>query len=197
MASAEISRLKNTGLTERQILDRINAGMTDAQAEKEIRARESRPQSQRHLLCPRPWPQTALMPAVFPATSEARLSLLLLPISPATIESLWCHARIPARFFVSFSRPLVFGSPPAPWRWGPGYSIEKQEIRVQFLPGPDPRIRVDSDYQLRNTGNQPLSSLELRLAGRRSFRVAAAQATWDGAALAEQNSLWQSTQHLR
>jgi hypothetical protein len=41
MASAEMSRLKNTGLTERQILDRINAGMTDAQAEKEIHARES------------------------------------------------------------------------------------------------------------------------------------------------------------
>ena len=71
---------------------------------------------------------------------------------------------------------------------GPGYSIEKQEIRVQFLPGPDPRIRVDSDYQLRNTGNQPLSSLELRLPGRRSFHFAAAQAAWDGAALAEQSS---------
>jgi hypothetical protein len=71
---------------------------------------------------------------------------------------------------------------------GPGYSIEKQEIRVQFLPGPDPRIRVDSDFQLRNTGNQPISSLELRLAGRLSFRIAAAQAAWDGAALAEQNS---------
>lgn len=41
MASAEISRLKNTGLTERQILDRINAGMTDEQAEKEIRSREA------------------------------------------------------------------------------------------------------------------------------------------------------------
>ncbi len=40
MASAEISRLKNTGLTERQILDRIKAGMTDEQALKEIRARE-------------------------------------------------------------------------------------------------------------------------------------------------------------
>jgi hypothetical protein len=72
---------------------------------------------------------------------------------------------------------------------GPGYSIEKQEIRVQFLPGPDPRIRVDSDYKLRNTGNQPISSLELRLAGRLNFRIAAAQATWDGAALAEQASL--------
>lgn len=41
MASAEISRLKNTGLTERQILERINSGMTEEQAEKEIRAREA------------------------------------------------------------------------------------------------------------------------------------------------------------
>jgi hypothetical protein len=71
---------------------------------------------------------------------------------------------------------------------GPGYSIEKQEIRVQFLPGPDPKIRVDSDYQLRNTGNQPLSSLELRLPWSGGFHVAAAQAAWDGAALAGQNS---------
>jgi hypothetical protein len=71
---------------------------------------------------------------------------------------------------------------------GPGYSIEKQEIRVQFLPGPDPRIRVDSDYQLRNTGNQPLTSIELRLPWSRGFHVAEAQAAWDGAALAEQNS---------
>jgi hypothetical protein len=41
MAAAQISRLKNTGLTERQILDRINSGMTDEQAEKEIRSREA------------------------------------------------------------------------------------------------------------------------------------------------------------
>ena len=41
MDSAEISRLKNTGLTEHQLLDRINAGMTDEQAEKEIHARET------------------------------------------------------------------------------------------------------------------------------------------------------------
>ncbi len=71
---------------------------------------------------------------------------------------------------------------------GPGYSIENQEIRVQFLPGPEPRIRVASDYWLRNTGNQPLSSLELRLPGRRSFRLATAQATWDGASIPEQTS---------
>jgi hypothetical protein len=71
---------------------------------------------------------------------------------------------------------------------GPGYSIESQEIRVQFVPGSDPRIRVDSTYQLRNVGTKPLSSLELRLPGRRSFHLATAQATWDGSAIAEQSS---------
>jgi hypothetical protein len=59
---------------------------------------------------------------------------------------------------------------------------------VQFVPGPDPRIRVDSKYQLRNIGTRPLSSLELRLPGHRSFHVAASQATWDGASLTEQRS---------
>ena len=41
MSSAEIGRLKNTGLTEKQIMERINAGMTDAQADKEASAREA------------------------------------------------------------------------------------------------------------------------------------------------------------
>lgn len=39
MSGPEIAKLKNTGMTERQILDQINAGMTDAQADKEIAAR--------------------------------------------------------------------------------------------------------------------------------------------------------------
>jgi hypothetical protein len=41
MGSAEIGRLKNTGLTEKQILEHINDGMTDAQADKEATAREA------------------------------------------------------------------------------------------------------------------------------------------------------------
>jgi hypothetical protein len=41
MSSAEIGRLKNTGLTEKQILERINNGMTDAQADKEAALREA------------------------------------------------------------------------------------------------------------------------------------------------------------
>jgi hypothetical protein len=41
LSSAEIGRLKNTGLTERQILERVNQGMTDAQADKEASLREA------------------------------------------------------------------------------------------------------------------------------------------------------------
>jgi len=41
MSSAEIGRLKNTGLTEKQILERINQGMTDPQADKESSLREA------------------------------------------------------------------------------------------------------------------------------------------------------------
>ena len=41
LSSAAIGRLKNTGLTEKQILERINGGMTDEQAEKEAALREA------------------------------------------------------------------------------------------------------------------------------------------------------------
>jgi hypothetical protein len=41
LSSAEIGGLKNVGLTEKQILERINRGMTDKQAEKEIAARQA------------------------------------------------------------------------------------------------------------------------------------------------------------
>jgi hypothetical protein len=41
MGTAEIGRLKNTGLTERQILELINSGMTDEQADKEATVREA------------------------------------------------------------------------------------------------------------------------------------------------------------
>jgi hypothetical protein len=40
MGSAQIGRLKNTGLTEKQIMERINSGTTDAQADREAFVRE-------------------------------------------------------------------------------------------------------------------------------------------------------------
>jgi hypothetical protein len=42
LSSAEISRLKNTGLTEPQIMQRVDQGMTDDEAEKEVVAREAK-----------------------------------------------------------------------------------------------------------------------------------------------------------
>jgi len=59
---------------------------------------------------------------------------------------------------------------------------------VHFLFAPEPKILLEADYQLRNSGSQPLSSLELRLPGRRRFHVGAAHADWDGAVLAFENS---------
>jgi hypothetical protein len=41
LSSAEIGRLKNTGLTEAQIMERINRGMTDTEADKEAAVREA------------------------------------------------------------------------------------------------------------------------------------------------------------
>ena len=40
ISSAEIGRLKNTGLTEKEIIARVESGMTDAQADAEAFARE-------------------------------------------------------------------------------------------------------------------------------------------------------------
>lgn len=83
---------------------------------------------------------------------------------------------------------LGFGAAGCTAALGPGYVIEKQEVHVHFLSGPAPKILLEADYQLRNSGNQTLSSLELRLPGRRRFHMSAAHADWDGAVLAFENS---------
>jgi hypothetical protein len=67
---------------------------------------------------------------------------------------------------------------------GPGYVIDRQEIQVHFLAGSAPTIHVDSDYRLRNNGNRPLQSVELRLPGRRRFRFAEPLAEWDSRTMA-------------
>ena len=67
---------------------------------------------------------------------------------------------------------------------GPGYAIEKQQIQVRFVATPEPRIRFEANYQLKNTGNQPLHELELRLPGRRRFRYENPSVQWDSATLA-------------
>ena len=54
---------------------------------------------------------------------------------------------------------------------------------MHFVPGADPRIAVDANYDLRNSGTQPLSSIEIRLPGPRRFRVTQLRAEWDAAPL--------------
>ncbi len=66
---------------------------------------------------------------------------------------------------------------------GPGYTIVEQQITVQFVPAPQPVIRIEGVYQLKNTGNQPLTSLELRLPGRRRFHFSDPSARWDTTSL--------------
>jgi hypothetical protein len=65
---------------------------------------------------------------------------------------------------------------------GPGYTIEKQEIRVRFVAAVEPRIEIAEDYHLKNTGNRQLRELELRLPGRR-LHSNGFRATWDATPL--------------
>jgi hypothetical protein len=71
---------------------------------------------------------------------------------------------------------------------GPGYTIEKQEIRVRFVSTGQPRIQIEGDYSLKNTGNRPLRELELRLPGRRRFHYENPSITWEGKAVTPQTS---------
>ncbi|HKF26071.1 MAG TPA: hypothetical protein VKB24_08845, partial [Candidatus Acidoferrum sp.] len=66
--------------------------------------------------------------------------------------------------------------------FGPGYLVERQEIRVSFQSGPRPHVQITAEYRLRNTGNQSLDSLDLRLPGGR-YRPSLFAFSWDGAAL--------------
>ena len=67
--------------------------------------------------------------------------------------------------------------------FGPGYDIVGQEISVRFVPSPEPVLQLGAQYHLRNTGNQPLSSIEVRLPARRRFHFVNSKALWDSTAL--------------
>ena len=82
------------------------------------------------------------------ALSSTRSPLFFLPLAAVTVYLAACTA------------PL-----------GRGYIVEKQEIQASFLALPEPHIRVVTEYHLRNTGNQNLDSVDVRLPGRR-FRAA-------------------------
>ena len=72
--------------------------------------------------------------------------------------------------------------------FGPGYSVNTQTVDVRFTPGPPPHISIDAQYEVSNTGTQPLSSLELRLPGRRRFKSSDVSLEWDGQELRVEQS---------
>lgn len=78
-----------------------------------------------------------------------------------------------------------FGAASCAEHFGPSYYIESQQIRVDFDASANPAIHVDAEYKLRNDGARPLSSMILRLPGRRQFHLTTSQASWDGASLPE------------
>jgi len=94
------------------------------------------------------------------------------------------HLRSLPAAIVAFACAVVSGCV-APL--GPGYLVEKQKIELQFLTGSGadqpPRIQVQATYNLRNTGNRPLSALEARLPGGRRVQPHGLQALWDGSAV--------------
>jgi len=57
LTSEQIGRLKNTGMSEKQILDLVNQGLSNDQAEKIDRQSRSQPQSLQHWICSQSWPQ--------------------------------------------------------------------------------------------------------------------------------------------
>jgi hypothetical protein len=65
---------------------------------------------------------------------------------------------------------------------GPGYEVQKQELRVRFEASSDPVTHVEAEYEVKNTGNQPLPALEVRMPGRR-FQASNLSASWDGGGL--------------
>lgn len=95
------------------------------------------------------------------------------------------HSRLLLVFSVAFAG-LCAASCAQPI--GPAYSIEGQEVRVHFESGAAPVIRVDSTFKLRNIGTGVISSMQLRLPGRRLFHMAADRAAWDGVSLSSQTS---------
>ena len=70
--------------------------------------------------------------------------------------------------------------------FGPGYLIKKQNIELRFVSSPEPHLVVQCTYQLLNSGNQPLSTLQVRVPAANAFRRTATSAEWNGKSISIQ-----------
>src|SRR5260370_42539199 len=94
-----------------------------------------------------------------PANIHAPLLLPTFPRYNLIVLCVRIHARLA---FAALSAVAAFGAAGCVAPLAPGYTIPSQPIRVQFVAAPQPRIRIPPEYQVRNTGNQPLGELKLR-----------------------------------
>ena len=86
--------------------------------------------------------------------------------------------RLRFHLFLVLPAVLFLGACAAPL--GPGYTIEKQSIDLRYFAGDPPRVKVQARYQLKNTGNRSLSSLDVGLPGEKEFVRNNLRATIDG-----------------
>ena len=63
---------------------------------------------------------------------------------------------------------------------GPGYTIEKQTLDVHFVAQPQPHLEIRAWYRMMNTGNEPLSSIEVFLPAQKSYMLESLRAELDG-----------------
>lgn len=69
---------------------------------------------------------------------------------------------------------------------GPGYSIQKQNFELIFVPSPEPHLAVRCTYQLVNSGNQPLQSIRLVVPPSEAFHRTVTVVEWNGQRLNDQ-----------
>jgi hypothetical protein len=86
----------------------------------------------------------------------------------------------PAFSFAAFLLFCVMWASSCAAPLGPGFVVEKQEIRVQFASAAQ-TIHIEADYQLRNTGDRPIHEIDILLPTGRRLHTGAATTKWDGA----------------
>ena len=62
---------------------------------------------------------------------------------------------------------------------GPGYTIQKQNLELRFIPSPQPHLAVHGAYQLVNSGNQPLEAISISLPPTEAFHRQGTIAHWN------------------
>ena len=122
--------------------------------------------------------------AFFRGSSTYSQPRLFLPRVPRYNRCVVKVQRILRLLWVIPTAALSFWAASCAVALGPGYTIEKQEIRVRFVAQPEPRIELAADYYMRNTGTRPLNDLTLRLPGRRRFQYQNPNASWDSVRVA-------------